>query len=106
METSQFNRLAQQVFGRVVDAFDALDPDRAEADPSAGFIEITFADGACFVVSTQSAAHQIWLAADARGWHFDYDPGRERWISTRGDDELLSTLEELVGARLGEPFSI
>lgn len=106
MDKAEFSKLVRGVFSRIMDAFDELDPDVVEADQRADFIEIVFADGACFVVSTQSAAHQIWLAAESRGWHFQYDSTKAAWISIRGGDELITTLQDLTSARLGQPFSI
>jgi CyaY protein len=101
MERSEFNRRSSEVFQRLEVAIDQLDPDEAELDVHGGVIYVSFADGARFVVNTQAAAHQIWLAGGAQGWHFGWNAEQEKWIGLRKGDELYATFQKIVGEKLG-----
>jgi len=52
-----------------------------------------------WVVSTQRAAQQMWLAAEQRAWHFQHasdDPSEPRWVADKTGDELFATLAGLL----------
>ena len=100
MDRAEFNRRSSEAFRRMEDAFDEMDPDEVEIDVHGGVLYVTFADGTKFVVNTQGAAHQIWLAGSSSGWHFDWDDSQAQWISRRNGDELFATLGGLVSEKL------
>ena len=106
MDRSEFNRRSSEAFRRMEDAFDDIDPDEVEVDVHGGVLYVTFADGTKFVVNTQGAAHQIWLAGSSSGWHFDWDDLESKWISQRNGDELFATLGTLVSEKLGRTVAI
>lgn len=108
MERNEFNLRASQIFSACVDTFDEIDPDVVEAEFNGDILKILFPDGVQFILNTQSAAHQIWLAGQSRGWHFDYDPARDGWYCKKSGDELVATLSEMVAQKLGPnyPFTI
>ncbi|MDP6538417.1 MAG: iron donor protein CyaY [Planctomycetota bacterium] len=78
-----------------------FDPDQVDFSLADGVLTLEFGDGARFVLNRQTAAGQMWLAAGARAWHFDWDPSEGVWREPREDRELAATLAEVVGARLG-----
>lgn len=95
----EFERAADAELSRliesVIDCNDTLDPDL-----QGGVLSIVFEDGAKYVVNSHRAARQIWMAAERSAWHFDYDPPSRLWRTPSGD-ELWSTLERVLGAKLG-----
>lgn len=81
------------------------DVDDIEADLQMGVLTIVFADGARYVVNSHRAAKQIWGAAERTAWHFDpQDDGT--WVATRSGDELWSTVERLLTAKLARPVHL
>ena len=106
MDRTQFNEEAGRVFSGLVRVFDELDPDVVEAERSGGILKLIFHDGVQFILNTQSAAHQIWLAGASRGWHFDYSEELQSWVCPKTGDELYSTLESMVSAKLGDSLSL
>ena len=101
MDRSEFTREADRAFYRLLDALDDVDPDVVEAERTADIVHILFSDGTRFVVNTQSAAHQIWLAGGDKAWHFDFDAGKSEWTARRNGDELFSTLTSLIARKIG-----
>ena len=106
MDRAQFNEKAGRIFTGLVRVFDELDPDVVEAERSGDILKLIFHDGMQFILNTQSAAHQIWLAGASRGWHFDYDEQRDSWVCGKSGDELFETLESMVSEKLGEKLSL
>ena len=97
MDEGRYMDLAHATFRRVLDLFDEVDPDEADAETAGDVVTITFADGARVVMNTQRPARQIWLAGGARAWHFSYDEARQVWMDDKGQgDELLATLRALA----------
>ena len=102
MERAEFTEKSRVAFRRIADVLDEFDPDEVEAEYQGDILKILFAAGTPFILNTQSAAHQIWLAGQSRGWHFDWNVSKEAWICGKTGDELFETLGQLVTARLGE----
>lgn len=100
LDDATYDKLAYATLQRIDQAFEDVDPDLVEAVPSAGVIKFEFADGRrTWVVSTQRAAQQMWLAAEQRAWHFTREG--DAWRSTKGPEELLPTLAALFKEHLG-----
>jgi CyaY protein len=55
----------------LLDALDAIDDDRIEAELSSDILTLEFSDGARYVLNSHRAARQIWMAAERSAWHFD-----------------------------------
>lgn len=93
MDEARYLQLADKTFKRVMDAFDAIDPDVAEAYMAADVLTIAFANGVRCVLNTQRPVRQLWCAARASAWHFDYDEASGQWLSDKNkSEELLSVL--------------
>ena len=106
MESSEFIRRADACLGQVTDWLEDFDPDELDFDPADGVVTLEFADGKKFVLNRQSATSQMWFAAGARAWHYDWDGGREAWIDDKEGVDLLRRLEEVVSAKLGREVKI
>jgi CyaY protein len=97
-----FERLADQTLKKMVDGLADSEDDAFDADLESGVLTIKFEDGARYVVNSHRAARQIWMAADASAWHFEWDG--QRWKSTKGPEELWSLLADRVSKRIGRAF--
>ncbi|GAB1233633.1 iron donor protein CyaY [Ferrigenium sp. UT5] len=99
MTESEFNRLADEIFGRIERALDHGDLDY---DSNGSVMEIEFQDGNKLIVNRHVPNREIWLAAKSGGFHFALHNGV--WQSQRDGSELFAKLGEL--ARLGAGVEI
>lgn len=90
----------------LVDALDGLDSDDFEAELASDILTIEFRDGTRYVVNSHRAARQIWMAAERSAWHFDWVQAEGKWIAAKTGDELWSTLERVLSAKLGEKITL
>lgn len=90
----------------LITALDGLPGDGFEAELENDILTIEFDDGARFVVNSHRAARQIWMAANRSAWHFDWDPGSERWVASKTQDELWSTVARALSDKLGRPVTL
>ena len=70
-------------------------------EPADGVVKLIFADGTVFVLNRQTAADQMWLAAGARAWHYDYDDASGTWLDDKEGGELFARIGETVSKKLG-----
>jgi CyaY protein len=97
--------LAQAELKSLLAALDQLGDD-LEAELSSDILTIEHGRGSPFVINSHTAARQIWMAADRRAWHFDYQRDSGKWIASKSGDELWQTLEQVLSAKLGRPLSL
>jgi CyaY protein len=102
MDEIQFRRGADECLASVEQWLDEIDSDQLDYEVGDGMVTLEFADGERCVLSRQSAARQMWLAAGARGWHFSFDAGSERWLDDKDGGDLFLRLAELVAEKIGE----
>jgi len=100
MDESTFDQLAREEMADLETAFDDVDPDEVETATADGVLKLVLRDGVTVVINTQRPARQLWMAAVASAWHFDYDASDKRW-RTKDGDELRGTLRAVVKERLG-----
>jgi CyaY protein len=84
IDERSYQHLADAAFKRIEDALKDVDPDQVDCERAGDVLTLTFAGGAKCVVNTQRPTRQIWLAANARAWHFDWDEGGARWVDDKG----------------------
>lgn len=101
MDERTYEKLATDTFKRVLDLFEAVDPDDADVEPSGDVIRIDLRDGQRIVLNTQRPARQIWLAGGQSAWHFSYDAGSSTWQDDKGRGELFQTLRVLTKQAIG-----
>ncbi len=99
-----FERLADEELQRLVEALTEA-TDEIDPDLQMGVLSINFEDGTKFVVNSHRAARQIWMAAERKAWHFDYQSDGERWVASDGD-ELWATLTGAVSRKVGEELTL
>jgi iron donor protein CyaY len=105
MEEREFEKLASEIFRRVMDLFEDVDPEDADVEPSGDVIRIDCRGGRRIVLNTQRPARQIWLAGGTSGYHFSFDANTKTWLDDKGRGELFVTLtgliKEATGLQLG-----
>lgn len=101
MDERTYEKLASETFRRVLDLFEAVDPDDADVEPAGDVIRIDLRNGQRIVLNTQRPARQIWLAGGQSAWHFSYDAGSSSWQDDKGRGELFDTLRALTQQAIG-----
>ncbi|HUO04504.1 MAG TPA: iron donor protein CyaY [Candidatus Binataceae bacterium] len=100
MDDKQYRKAVDECFSRVAKRLEDFDPDEADYSTMDGAVTIEFSDGDKFILSRQSAAHQIWLAAGAHGYRYSWDEGRNVWIDDKEGHELYARLAQLVAEKV------
>lgn len=106
MDRQQFLRLSDECLQRVVSWLEPFDPDEIDFSESDGVVTIEFADKKRYVLNRQSAADQMWLAAGARAWHYDWDPAKGTWVDDRDGHELYKRLADVVSEKIGRSVKL
>lgn len=102
MDESRYLKIADATFRKISDVFDEIDPDIVEAYFSGDVLTLAFKNGVKAVLNTQRPTRQVWLAANARAWHFGYDEQNELWMDDKGrGEELFATLSAIVKEQAG-----
>jgi CyaY protein len=101
MDEGEFLRLADDCLTKVAAWLEELDPDEVDYSTADGVVTIEFPDDARYILSRQAATKQVWLAAGAQGFHYDYDPKRDAWLDDKDGHELYPKLAEVVGDKVG-----
>ena len=103
MDESTFDELGREELLHLEQALDNVDPDDVDLTSSDGVLTLELRDGVKIVVNTHRAARQIWMAAVASAWKFDYDQSDGLWRA--GSDELRSTVARVIKERVGVEVS-
>jgi CyaY protein len=102
MDEPEYQRLAEQAFRSLESMLADVDADDVDVERAGDVLTLTFRDGKKAVVNTQRPTRQIWLAANARAWHFGWDAATSRWLDDKGQGvELLSRVAEIVKEHAG-----
>ena len=102
MDESRYQQLADEAFRTIESMLEDVDADDVDVERSGDVITLTFRDKKKCVVNTQRPTRQIWLAANARAWHFGYDEPTKRWLDDKGQGvELFARISEIVKEHAG-----
>jgi CyaY protein len=102
MDESAYQKLADEAFRAIGDAFEEVDSELVDCEFAGDVVTLTMRGGTKCVVNTQRPARQIWLAANARAWHFSWDEAGQRWVDDKGrGDELYATIARVVKQATG-----
>ena len=101
MDKQVFTRLSDECLARVAVWLEQFDPDEVDYTTTDGVISLVFPDGARYVLNRQGAADQMWLAAGARAFHYNWDAARRAWFDDRDGHALDLKLAEVVSKKLG-----
>jgi CyaY protein len=106
MDRSTYLRLADDCLARVAKFAEPFDPDEMDFSTTDGVVTLEFADGVRYVLNRQAAADQMWFAAGARAWHYDWDAARRTWVDDRDGHELDARIGEVVSQKLGRKVTV
>jgi CyaY protein len=97
MDESHYQKLADAAFRRVEDLFRDIDTEDVDCERAGDVLSLLFKNGTKCIVNTQRPTRQIWVAANARAWHFSYDDARGEWRSDKdANTELFAQLRAIV----------
>jgi CyaY protein len=99
LDDATFRRLSDEALTALARWLADFDPDELDFAEADGVVTLEFADGARFVVNRQAGSRQLWYAAGARAWHYDWDG--KRWLDDRDGHELSSNVQRTVTEKLG-----
>ncbi|MBL4771775.1 MAG: iron donor protein CyaY [Planctomycetes bacterium] len=103
MDRSQFVSLADNCLERVAEWLEEFDADEVDFETTDGVVTIEFADRTRYVLNRQAAASQMWFAAGARAWHYNWDGSA--WLCDRDQHALLARIQEVLAAKLARKLS-
>ena len=103
MDGRDYQKLADACLARVAGWLETFDPDEVDYATTDGVVTIEFPDRVRYVLNRQAAADQMWFAAGARAWHYDWKDGA--WRDDRDGHLLEDRVVEVVGAKIGRPLA-
>jgi CyaY protein len=101
LSEEDYVKLATRELGWLITALDEVDYDGVEAELENDIITLELPEGPDYVINSHRAARQIWMAAERKAWHFDYDPGEGCWLSDKGREELWATVTSALRRKFG-----
>lgn len=104
MNESEFNRLVDCMMAAIEDAIDDSGAD-IDFDQQGGVLTLSFENGSKLIFSRQPPLKQLWLAAPAGGFHFDWVDGQWRLPDGRDLNTLVNQFaSDLAGEALQLEF--
>lgn len=101
MNESEFHKIADETVEAIQYAIDESGAD-IDYDEVGGVLTLEFENGSKIIFSKQPPALQLWMAAKAGGFHFDYDEDSQLWICDSGDGEELYAMLSRLATEQGE----
>lgn len=98
MGETEFLTAAERVLATIESSVDDCAAD-VEAERTGNVLTLELADGSKIIVNIQTPMRQIWVAARAGGFHYEWRDGS--WRDTRDGSELFAALSRLVSAQGG-----
>ena len=105
MNESEFDQLADDAIAAIEEAIDDSGAD-IDYDTAGGILTLEFGNGSQIIVNKQAPLSQIWVAARAGGFHFDYDADGDCWRLQGKDDELFEALSRWCSEQAGEEITL
>lgn len=97
---ARFHDLVDATQEKLEDIFDESDLD-LDLESSAGVLTVKFENGTQLIFSRQEPLRQLWLAAVAGGFHFDYDEEEKCWMCDKSEELLGEMVHRLVLKQAG-----
>lgn len=101
MEATDYLKRADDCLKRIASWLEDFDPDEVDFEEADGVIKIVFADGKTYVLNRQAGSSQMWFAAEARAWHYDWSEETGSWVDDRDGHDLYANLGAVVSKKLG-----
>ena len=107
MDEARYQQLADVALRRIERALGDHDPDEVDCELAGDVLSLTFRGGKKCVVNTQRPTRQIWVAANARAWHFSYDEATGAWVDDKDRAvELFGQIARIVKDAAGATVSV
>jgi len=107
MDDSTYNRRVNDLYERILDAADDLDPDAIEGDIRGGRLDLTAGNGTKCILTTQPGVQQVWVAGAGEGVHFAWDEATGTWRDDKDPErELSAWVTHVVKAISGEDLEL
>ena len=103
MDDNEFRERSDACIAKVAKWLEDFDPDEVDFNTADGVVTIEFASGAKFILSRQSQMKQMWLAAGARAFHYNWDAAKSAWLDDKDGHELFPRIAESIGEQIGHP---
>jgi len=102
IDEPQYQRLADQALRTLESMLDDVDAEDVDVERAGDVLTLTFKSGKKAVINTQRPTRQIWLAANARAWHFGWDEAKRQWLDDKGQgvelfDRVVAIVKEEAG---------
>ncbi len=104
MTETEFNDLIDSTFERLELSLDEVDED-IDYELGGGVLTVQFGNGTTMVFSRQPPTRQLWVAAIAGGFHFEYDEQAGDWRNTRDGTLFAPFVVEQMQGQGGVEFS-
>lgn len=102
LSDTEYRALSAKMLAHVEATIDGwLEADVIDIDThrTGGLLELSFPNGSKIVLNTQPPLHELWMAAQAGGSHYQYVDGA--WRDTRIGEEFLAVLSEHASRQAG-----
>ena len=93
MNDSEYLVLAEMLYHKIEDAIEASEAD-IDYDQNGSLLTLEFDDCSKLIINRQQPLHQVWLATQENGHHYDYIDGK--WIDNRSGNEFLNFLSKAI----------
>lgn len=103
VDSGEFNQKVDDTLQTIEDALESSDAD-LDWDIVGGILTIECANGSQVIVNRQGPSQQIWVAARAGGFHFDYDAASDCW--KQGELELFALLNQSLSEQSGDSVKL
>ncbi len=106
MTDSEFMDRAECLLKAVEACCDRINDDTtADIDNqrSGSMITLAFANHSQIIINLQKPLHEVWLAAKAGGFHYQFDGAQ--WLDTKGQGEFFASLSRHASEQAGQPLS-
>lgn len=102
MDEKNYQHLADDALKHIETMLQDVDADDVDVERAGDVITLTFANKKKCVINTQRPTRQLWLAANARAWHFSYDESGKKWLDDKGQGvELFGQIAAIVKEHAG-----
>ena len=102
---AEFDRLAEETMVAIEEAVEECGAD-IDYDSAGGILTLEFLTGSQIIVNKQGPLKQLWVAARAGGYHFDYDAKKRRWRKDDDGEELFACLSRCCSQQAGEDVTL
>lgn len=103
MDAGEFNQKVDGTLSAIEDALESIEVD-LDWDFAGGILTIECPNGSQVIINRQGPTQQIWVAARAGGFHFDYDADEDCW--KQDELELYSLLNQSLSEQCGEKVQL